>query len=212
MDFIRSEYRLAFAFFLRIRKSFLLLLIGFVAAAGLLYAAGIEAYRRQPEQMQQLLLQVVQMFDQKQIVDEQGRISAVRLFLGNVQAAGTTVASGVLPVLFFPAWILALNAAVIGITTSTMLSAVGLRPSFLALALLPHGVLEIPAIALCAAMGVLLCRELTARIFRRTGGRAPLAGLLYDLLRLFVLVVLPLLAAAAAVEAYITPILAAKAL
>lgn len=211
MGFFRGEYRAAFTFFLRLRRSFLLILAGFVAAAAVAHAAGGAWYAQKPERMQQALSYVVRLMDAKEILNEEGGISALRLFLGNLQAAGITAALGIVPFLFLPIWILLFNASLIGAVTAALPLVSGAGGAFLFLALLPHGVFELPALALSASMGWMLCRETTARALRR-GPSRPFAPLLYEMLRLFMLAVLPLLAAAAAMEAYVTPVLAAGAL
>lgn len=73
---------------------------------------------------------------------------------------------------------------------------------FVAAAILPHGIFEIPAFILSGALGILLAQSLIAEWYggEDTAVDARRFG------RLFVLYVLPLVALAAFVEAFITPV------
>jgi stage II sporulation protein M len=73
---------------------------------------------------------------------------------------------------------------------------------FVAAALLPHGIFEIPAFIIAGALGVLLAQSLIAEYYSDgdTGADARAFA------RLFILWVLPLVAIAACVEAFITPV------
>ncbi len=76
-------------------------------------------------------------------------------------------------------------------------------PVFVAAALVPHGIFEIPAFIISGALGILLAQGLIAEWYGEgdTSKEAARYG------RLFVLYVLPLVAAAACVEAFITPVI-----
>ncbi len=76
-------------------------------------------------------------------------------------------------------------------------------PLFVAAALLPHGIFEIPAFIISGALGVLLAQALIAEWYGEgdTGKEAARYG------RLFLLYVLPLVAIAACVESFITPVI-----
>jgi stage II sporulation protein M len=73
---------------------------------------------------------------------------------------------------------------------------------FVAAAILPHGIFEIPAFILSGALGILLAQSLIAELYggEDTAADARRFG------RLFILYVLPLVAIAAGVEAFITPV------
>jgi stage II sporulation protein M len=74
---------------------------------------------------------------------------------------------------------------------------------FIAAALLPHGIFEIPAFIISGALGILLAQSLISEWY----GGADTAGEAQKLARIFVLYVLPLVVIAACVEAFITPVI-----
>jgi uncharacterized membrane protein SpoIIM required for sporulation/ABC-type transport system involved in multi-copper enzyme maturation permease subunit len=78
--------------------------------------------------------------------------------------------------------------------------------TFFAAAVLPHGVLEIPAVVLSTALSV----RLGAAFMARPQGLTVSEGWLWalaDLVKVFFALVLPLLALAAVIEVYVTPLL-----
>ena len=72
---------------------------------------------------------------------------------------------------------------------------------FVAAAILPHGIFEIPAFIISGALGILLAQSLIAEWY--TGHDASADAARYA--RTFLIWVLPLVAIAACVEAFITP-------
>ena len=75
--------------------------------------------------------------------------------------------------------------------------------AFIAAALLPHGIFEIPAFIISGALGILLAQSLISEWY----GGGDTAGESQKLARIFVLYVLPLVLVAACVEAFITPVI-----
>ena len=75
--------------------------------------------------------------------------------------------------------------------------------AFIAAALIPHGIFEIPAFIIAGALGILLSQSLIAEWY----GGADTAGDAQKLARIFLLYVLPLVVIAACVEAFITPVI-----
>ena len=72
---------------------------------------------------------------------------------------------------------------------------------FIAAALLPHGIFEIPAFIIAGALGFCMAQSLIAEWY----GAADTAADAGRLARLFIFCVVPLIAMAAVVEAFITP-------
>ena len=113
--------------------------------------------------------------------------ACVLLFLG-----GATF--GILTLL-----ILSLNGIVIGAVTEIVSK--GHSALFIAAAIVPHGIFEIPAFIIASTLGFCMAQSLIAEWY----GGADTAADALRLSRLFLLYVLPLIAVAALVEAFITP-------
>jgi len=73
---------------------------------------------------------------------------------------------------------------------------------FVAAALVPHGIFEIPAFIISGALGILLAQALIAEWY----GGPEAEGEARKYARFFMMYVLPLVAVAACVEAFITPV------
>jgi len=95
--------------------------------------------------------------------------------------------------------ILSLNGIVIGAVTEIIIK--GHSVLFIAAAIIPHGMFEIPAFIIAAALGFSMAQTLIAEWY----GTADTATDAQRLARAFLLYVLPLIAVAAMVEAFITP-------
>lgn len=111
----------------------------------------------------------------------------------NVLASFLFLASGIvvgIPPLMF----IIVNGFFVGWVSYSVASELGL--GFVVSSLLPHGIIEIPAITLCAAMGVGLGYQLINKL-RRIGG---LQRYVQDSLSLFVKRIVPLLIVAAIIE------------
>ncbi|MCK9297985.1 stage II sporulation protein M [Methanoculleus sp. YWC-01] len=132
------------------------------------------------------------------LLSDSPAVLAVKLFLNNLSTCLLLflggVSLGVVTVL-----ILSVNGLLIGAVTELVRQQQGML--YIAAALLPHGIFEIPAFLIAGGLGLLLGREVIAE-WHGSGDAA--AGAL-PLARLFLRVVVPLLAVAAAVEAFITP-------
>ncbi len=133
-----------------------------------------------------------------QLLSDSPAVLAGKLFLNNLATSlllflgGASL--GVVTVL-----ILSVNGLLIGAVTELVRQEQGLL--YIAAALVPHGIFEVPAFLIAGGLGLLLGRELMAE-WHGSGDAA--AGAL-PLARLFLRVVVPLLAVAAVVEAFITP-------
>ncbi|MDD2923463.1 MAG: stage II sporulation protein M [Anaerolineales bacterium] len=140
-----------------------------------------------------------------------GQITAPFLFLNNARAVlsiflGGLVSFSVLGVLFYM-----LNIGLIG-GLFALLQLLGIQPLPLFVAgVLPHGIFEIPALMLGSAamlyFGVAIVTPQTGKSLGEV-----ILELLADWAKIFVGIVLPLLALAAVIEAYITPALLMNAM
>ena len=125
-------------------------------------------------------------------------VLAGKLFLNNLAAClllflgGASL--GVVTML-----ILSVNGLLIGALTELVRQQQGML--FIAAGLVPHGIFEIPAFLIAGGLGLLLGRALLGEWH----GTVDAATEARSLARLFLSVVVPLLAVAAVVEAFITP-------
>ena len=108
--------------------------------------------------------------------------------------------------MFLPVFSLALNSVVIGAVLA-LSGTMGVQTwNMIFLGLLPHGIFEIPAIMLGVAMGLYLCRQMNGTL-RKRPGTPRIEAVLPHLCRVTVFGVVPLLAAAAVIETFVTPLL-----
>ncbi|MEW6458974.1 MAG: stage II sporulation protein M [Bacillota bacterium] len=111
-------------------------------------------------------------------------VTAILVFVGHVACA--------LPAMF----ILVVNGLLVGLLARYFVEA-GLPPAAFVAGIAPHGVIELPALFLAAGLALAIAAQ------RLKGGVTPGFGRRLDFL---LRVVTPLLAAAAVVEVYITPL------
>lgn len=203
MSWLKRQYALAWAD-LRgpLKRPFLLCTLAFL----LLCAGSYALLGRYAAQAAEIYASFAQMVEDSGLADAAGNIQALGLFSNNLRAAGMGLLAGMVPFIFLPALVLLVNAAVIGAVlafTGGMGADVG---SLILRGILPHGVFELPAVLLSCAMGLCLCRTVTAQVRRRPG--APrIEEELRRLVRVFLTFCTPMLVLAAIIEADLTPVL-----
>ena len=127
------------------------------------------------------------------------------IFKNNIRAAGGSIVLGFIPFLFLPLISLLLNGVIIGGVYPIFMMIPGMSLLSFLVSILPHGIIEIPALVLAIALGVLLCRDLTRKILRKE--ILPLGYRLKGIIMIFVFMILPALLVASFLEAYVTPYL-----
>ena len=141
----------------------------------------------------------------KSVMGEDGNISFVRVMLNNLFACATCVGMGLIPLLYLPVLAVLSNALMIGALLGAGTAFGAFSPlKTVVFGLMPHGIFELTAFFLSMAMGLYLCRALSGKLFR-TRAEEKLMPVLNGIAKIFVLAVIPLIAAASAVECYITP-------
>ena len=152
-----------------------------------------------------LATQILPLFDGLDVSGEDGTLSAMALFANNLRACSITMVYGLLPYVQLPALAMGANAMVIGFLAAYCITA-GSSPLVFLLGILPHGLFELPALVLAFAMGLYVCGQMTRRC-RHDETAVPLWDCVTLMSWLLLLVLIPLLAVAAAIEAYVTPLL-----
>jgi len=129
---------------------------------------------------------------------------AAAIFLNNgLKSLGAMflgVLLGVVPLL-----VLVVNGAALGALVFLSIPGRGLMPTLLAI--VPHGVLELPAVWLATSIGLMLGRLAMKRLARKT--EINLRDEMARAGRFFWAAIVPLLLCAALIEAYLTPLIAA---
>ena len=155
-----------------------------------------------------LLSMVLSSMESMGIVNEDGSLSALALFSNNLRATVFIMVYGLVPFIQLPALALGVNTMALGVLASWYIAQGYSIVAFLA-AVLPHGLAEFPALILAFGVGLYVCGQVTRRLFRRDESALHIWDCLVRISRMLLLVLIPLLAVAAILEAYVTPLVAA---
>lgn len=121
-----------------------------------------------------------------------------KIFLNNIEACIFLFLGGA-SLGIFTILIMSLNGIVIGAILEIVHKSHSV--AFVAAAILPHGIFEIPGFILAGALGIMLSHSLVNEYYASGDAASDAQRLSWN----FLLMVLPLIAVAAAVEAFITP-------
>jgi stage II sporulation protein M len=160
-------------------------------------AAGVAITVGNPEAGQQLL----ELFREAilgQVLDSSAPVLAATLFLNNLQACVVMFLGGA-SFGILTAFVIVSNGVIIGSIVELVRQQQG--GIYIAAALLPHGIFEIPAFIISGTLGFMLARSLWNE-WNLQGDAAADASRIG---RTFLLFVLPLVLLAAVTEAFITP-------
>lgn len=160
-----------------------------------------------PALRESLLSYVLSAMNGTGAVNEDGTLSALAIFSNNLRATVFIMAYGLIPFIQLPALALGVNALVIGVLAAWYVAEGYPIAAFLA-GILPHGFLELPALVIAFSVGLYVCGHVTRRLFRRDESTLHIWDSLVLMSRTLLLVLFPLLAVAAILEAYITPLVA----
>ena len=155
-----------------------------------------------------LLSMVLSSMESMGIVNEDGSLSALALFSNNLRATVFIMVYGLVPFIQLPALALGVNTMALGVLASWYIAQGYSIVAFLA-AVLPHGLAEFPALILAFGVGLYVCGQVTRRLFRRDESALHIWDCLVLISRMLLLVLIPLLAVAAILEADVTPWVAA---
>ena len=138
------------------------------------------------------------------MASDDGSVVFSALLLNNLSAMVMATVYGLLPFIRLPALTLGVNGATLGLFAGYYVHQ-GIPLWKYLVGILPHGIFEIPALILSAALGLYLCRTVSdALLKKRTGSVRAALGQCGQILLWWVL---PLIAVAAVIETYVTPVL-----
>ncbi|MDE7245496.1 MAG: stage II sporulation protein M [Oscillospiraceae bacterium] len=157
-----------------------------------------------PDAVIELFEEFMDQVQEAGVIDENGNMSVFSLMLNNWRAMLVSALYGFIPFLFLPVVSLFANGAMLGMLAA-FYHANNLPMLAFFAGIVPHGIFELPALVISIACGVYLCRSM-CRVILKSPNREPMVEVCSDLLRVMLLVVLPLVVAAAFIECYITPV------
>lgn len=169
-----------------------LLLLGFGLALAL------------PELRNGVLRFFLAFLESMEVVTDSGTLSPTILLSNNLRACSVAILYGLIPFAYFTALALGTNAMLLGVMAAYYVAEGHSMLLYLA-ALIPHGIFELPALVLSFAAGLFLCGQITRRI-RHDETAWPLSQCVTLVSQTFLFLILPLLAVAALMEAYVTPL------
>lgn len=188
-------------------------------AMGLGFVAGFLYFMAWPAQEKKALELVVKALEDIRL-EGSAPLLALTLFYHNARASLVPIFAGLVPFLFLPILDPLLNGGVIGLLVSAARHRHLDVPRLVLTQILPHGVFELTAVLYVTSLGMYLSAGMGRKAAaawrkckaRRAGLEAypdrtadPTESLARNIVRSFVLVVLPLLLVAAAIEGFITP-------
>ena len=154
-----------------------------------------------PERLQKIESSISQLPD---LTNLQGSISAPFLFLNNSRAVAAIFVMGLFSFGVLGILLYMLNIGIIG-GLYALIELLGLNPLPMFLAgVLPHGIFELPALMIGSAVALYMGAALVTPQTGKSMGEV-IIELLADWVKIFLGVVIPLLAVAAVIEAYVTP-------
>ncbi|MCG2730535.1 MAG: stage II sporulation protein M [Acetobacterium sp.] len=158
-----------------------------------------------PQMSQTYFNELQSLFNEKQFLDGSGVELWFGIFFNNLLASAISILLGVIPFLFLPMFSLASNAIIVGLMGAVyQINGVGWMPFLIGI--LPHGVIEIPALILGITLGVHICLKLVKTILRRSF-KGELKQAVIGCMRIYILWMIPLFFIAAFIETFMTPIL-----
>lgn len=190
-DFLKTDFR----------RLLLWCFVGMLAAIALGVILGLMS----PETVEQSIRMFNEVVEEAGVIDESGNFSVFALLNNNWSAMLTTLLYGLIPFICLPALNIASNGFLIGILASWYVTSQIPFAAYLA-GILPHGIFELPALVLSTACGLHLCQATTKLATHRLDSH-DLLNTASEVLRVMLLVVAPMLIAAAFIECYITPVI-----
>jgi len=200
MDQLKKMYREEWDYFkAQIMRPAIVCALGFFAVAVFYYAASMQDMAA----AQTLFSQIGEAFAEKGLLAEMSSLQLFwMIFSNNIVAGFFVFAAGIIPFISLPFWLVLFNAALAGVVVAVSqdsgASALGMVAS-----LLPHGIVELPALFFTAGLGIRIGLTGTKKLIGR-GKDLSYAATVRQTTQSFLLVALPLFLLAAFIEAFIT--------
>lgn len=142
------------------------------------------------------------------VQDQAGKVTWYGLFLHNTQSDFVGILLGMVPFVPLIFVDIAINVVSWGILNGAvaLMAHTSVLISFV-YGMLPHCIFEVPANCLCDAMSFVLFMAMTKRVLKKSDEK--LAPLFTNIIRVFILFVIPLLLIGGIVEAEVTPVTSA---
>ncbi|MGM9618380.1 MAG: stage II sporulation protein M [Oscillospiraceae bacterium] len=189
-----------------LRREFLPMLLNCMAAFLILCAIFAGAALLIPDFARGYLQLVAESMAQSGILEAESQWEMFSLlFTNNLQATVSTAVYGFLPFLYFPALTLGSNALTLSALGVYAIQDGQLTPALFFAGILPHGIFEIPALAVACAVGLCHCRLTTRAVLKREQAAPPSAQIV-SLAWAYIVLTVPLLLVAALAETFVTPL------
>jgi len=204
---IKSLYAKEWVFF----KNHLVIKFGWLIQlsalfTGLFYFAFLE----NPDTMKEVMGSIVQKLKDEGIFglrDEFSFLLVLKIFYLNLRSTALFTALGLAPFLLGSALFLIVLPVLLGVSLAVTVTQGFDFMTFFKLTA-PHGAFELCAVFYGMSLGVYLSKEITKKLFfRPLTPPVPLSVMSRQIVQSYILVVVPLLAIAAVIEVYVTPLL-----
>ncbi|WP_195270676.1 stage II sporulation protein M [Eubacterium sp. 1001713B170207_170306_E7] len=204
MNFIKEQYFQVGKFLkTRILWIFMILSLAFISVSVFLYFVLLG----HQEVVTALFKSFTEAILSKDILGSDGSIASGSLFFNNLQATTIGILLGFMPFLFLPVWVILVNAGALSIVFAMVkITGVASVWKMIVFGILPHGIFELTALFLGISLGFYICKTLCIIVCKSDSGIHFKEELL-NVLRTYLLLIIPLLIVAALIESYLTPLL-----
>jgi stage II sporulation protein M len=132
------------------------------------------------------------------------------ILIQNLRASLVTIALGIIPIVILPLASPVLTTISVSVVMAFIKIQEGNVFDTVLYTIIPHGVVELPALFISGSVGVFLSLNVLRKIFPRGEEEVQLQPIIAQAARTYLLVIVPLLLVAALLESFLTPILAQR--
>ncbi|MBS4026389.1 MAG: stage II sporulation protein M [Clostridia bacterium] len=156
--------------------------------------------------------QLVEVFEELGMTPGMSQLEMFNLILmQNLRASLVTIALGIIPIVVLPLASPALTTISVSVVMAFVKIQEGNVLNTVLYTILPHGVVELPALFISGSVGVFLSLNVLRKIFpREDEEEVQLQPIIVQAVRTYFLVIVPLIVVAALLESFLTPVLAQR--